>query len=283
MEISTHHMDKNITQIVGLHRAEYEFAKQKEFYSFLSEVGVALLAIFSVFSTTTVAIYISSILALSLTILRWYFSYSSNEHRKLADRGRRLLLLSNGLGYRFSARELTDLIACFSTSKKDVEKWNVADYYSAQSTVGPERFVSMLEESVFFSKHLYKESWKQTLWWFAGAVLLSLFTLMFLPSITAQAWTQKIAQTLSVILMFLISIDVFGKVIRFFQAATDAEDIDSRLEQLMSNGLKEEDLIIVWGDYNSVIESAPLIPTFLYEKHKDRLSSLYSDRVATTS
>lgn len=94
---------------------------------------------------------------------------------------------------------------------------------------------------------------------------------------------MKVAQTITSCLMFLLSLDLYGRASSYLNASKEVDAVEGRLERLIVESAKEQDLIVIWGDYNSIIEQAPLISTTTYERNKDRLNSLFSERVSSRS
>ena len=278
METNFLTMDKTTNKILGLYRAEFEIAKQKERLSWIAEASVAIVALLSIFIKLPIIAYSAAILTLVAAIVKWFYSFQSRKHKNVAERARRIILLSTGLGYELSAKEITDLISNFSANSKDGEKWEDEGYYDTATATSYEKFIFQLQESIFYSKHMFLFSAKQTWTWIIVFFFLSIIALFALPTMANQKWVLEIAQVISVVLMFLMSLDLLGRGIEFKEASTVADKIDSRLEGLKTSGVNEQDVIILWGEYNSMVQGAPLIPTSIYMRHRETLEKLYSQR-----
>ena len=59
-----------------------------------------------------------------------------DQLKDVAERARRILLLVEGLGYKISRKELTDLIANFSVTEVESAKWEDAEYFKEASKTG---------------------------------------------------------------------------------------------------------------------------------------------------
>jgi hypothetical protein len=271
-------MDKTSLKLLGLQRAEYEKAKKDERLSGIFQVIVSVVGVASVFTKGEIWIYSLALCSLFSTILKWRFTLISKIHKSVSDRARRLIMLIEGLGYKVSSKEVTDVIADFSVSEKERNKYEDPEYFETKLPVGPRKFCLILQESSFFSKHLYKISAEQTWAFVIAAFILSLITLFVLPSMSNQSWILAIARVVIVVLMFLTSTELLTKAILYSEAATIASKTDDRLEHVKESHNPEYDIIYIFSDYNAGVESAPLISTSVYAKNRNRLNTLWSKR-----
>ena len=285
---------KNTLKILGLHRAEFEKAKTKEKHSWMCEGVVGATAVLSIlagiiepyisqFTNVAWIIYALTIIALTSSVVKWVFSFQVKRHKNIAERARRVLLLINGLDYVISQKEIIDLITSFSVTEEEGKQWEDPSYFISARKAGYERLASMIQESTFFSKHLYAASAKRSWLWFIITFLTSIAILFILPGVRSQIWSIAIAQIICTLLMFLTSIDFLGRALEYSEASTTTGRVDDRLENFQASNFSENDLVLIWGDYNAAVQEAPLIPTFIYEKHKDRLTCLFSQRVKKPS
>jgi hypothetical protein len=56
------------------------------------------------------------------------------------------------------------------------------------------------------------------------------------------------------------------------------EKIDQQLESLNPSNLTLQDVLIIFGDYNAILESSPPIESGLYKRAQERLSRLWKER-----
>ncbi len=271
-------MDKNLLKILGLHRAEFEKAKLNERYAWVAQSIVSVTAIVSLFINVETIIYFATLIALISTVVKWKFTYQAKNLKSTAERARRLILLSEGLGYQVSKKEIADLQCGFSASETDGQKWENANYFSSRATPGFSKLTDHLQESAFYSKHLYAASAKQAWYYFAVIFLVSLIGLFVLPSISNHTQSITIARIISIVLMFLIATDLLGRAIKFTKASNSLSDIDSRIESVKSSNYPEHDIIFIWSDYNASVQGTPLIPTSVYTRNKGRLDRLWFER-----
>lgn len=278
-------MDKKTElQVTGLYRAEFELAKSSELKSWFCQLTMASTALLSIFIHSEFIVYLSTIIALLAAFLDKWFSYQSKQQKDNAERARRLLLIVNGLGYQVSKKELADLFANFSVSETSGERWESKGYFQSTEKIGYTRLSQLLQESTFFSKYLYAESAKLSWVLFSVVFLISLTTLFTLPILPSLSWSITIAKIIGIVLMFLVSIDLFGRALEYTDATNSTRHTDDRLENLRSSGsggINEHDILLIFGDYNTTVGGAPLIPTFIYNWNKKRLAKLWKKRLST--
>lgn len=271
---------KSELKVIGLYRAEFELAKSSELKSWLCQLLMASTALLSIFTNSEFIVYPSTILALLAAFFDKWFSYQSKQQKDNAERARRLLLMVNGLGYQVSKKELADLFANFSVSKTSGEKWENKDYFQSKEKIGYIRLSQLLQESAFFSKYLYAESAKLSWVLFSVFFIISLTTLFILPVLPSPSWSITIAKIIGIVLMFLVSIDLFGRALEYMDATNSTRHTDDRLENMRSGNINEHDILLIFGDYNTTVAGAPLIPTFIYNWNKARLAELWKKRLS---
>lgn len=274
-------MDHNYIKLIGLHRAEFERAKADKAHAWKLQVSVALFACISVLLPKQTVTYMTTVLALIAIGFNWFFSWRSRRRHRLAERARRILLLMKGLGWRISGKEMADLLASFSVSESEGRHWEDENYFDYIGEPSPKALAAIIQESTFFSKHLYSLSAKR--YWSYSVLFLSLFFIILLaiPSIPSYQWSIIIVRLVCTALVCLVAIDIVGTAIAFSEAAHIVSGIDDRLANIMLSGSSESDVISVFGDYNATIQGAPLIPTGIYKQHRERLRRLWEKRHKT--
>lgn len=141
---------------------------------------------------------------------------------------------------------------------------------------GPERFRDYLQESTFWSHHLYRVAARRTfiraILLLIGVLLVSLILLLFVSG-TAQL---LFARALVVSLGFLIAYDEFGRALAWQAAATKVGTVDTNLQHLDIGDM--EHALAVFGDYSAATATAPLIPTGVYTSEENRINDLWAKR-----
>jgi hypothetical protein len=271
-------MDKTTLKLLGLQRAEYEKAKTNERISWAFQIAVACAGLISIFVKGDVVTYTLALISLASTILKWRYALLSKNSKSVSDRARRLVFLMEGLGYKVSSKEITDLIASFFVSEKMGQQFEDPNYFETKLPAGYKKLCLILQESAFFSKHLFQISAEQSWVFVAVTFTLSIATLFSLPTISNPSWTLATARSIIVILIFLTSVDMFNRALSFDKAASLASKTDDRLEHIKESKHPEHDIIFVFSDYSAGVEGVPLISTALYDRNRERLNSLWSKR-----
>jgi hypothetical protein len=266
-------------KLIGMHRSEYELAKSNEIKAWICQIVVALTASLSIFISSEKLIYLTTIIALISIVCEKWFTHQSKKQKDIAERARRMILLVDGLGYEVSQKEITDLLRGFSSSEASGKKWEDIDYYYSPQNHSSNRLRQILQESAFYSEHLYKESANISWVLFGIIFIFSLVTLFILPLLARTSWTIVVANTICIILMFIITIDLSGRAVEFNDTANLLQQIDDRLEYTQKE-INEHDLMLILSDYNTAVACTPLIPTIIYKSNKQRLDKLWKNRLS---
>lgn len=270
--------DPDLTKLVGMHRAEFERAKLLQARAGLTAVAVAVLSIVGVFVRTPPLTYVATGLSLVAFCTGRALSWWSQRLRGTAERGRRALVLTHSMGWRLCGKEKADLLADFTASPQAAAVFEDPNYFAGISTPGPPALATTLEESAFWSKHLFRASargaWGRVC--LAGAALL--VVLLALPLMPDSQSAIVVARVLCACMTFVVAVDLVGTAMRYSAAALATGDVDTRLQGVIAGGCSLVDIINLFCDYNSSVESAPLIPTAAYERHRDKLNQLWRAR-----
>lgn len=270
-------------KLLGLMRAEFEEAKFDQIRVLLLQVIVTACSGIAVFVPGTSLTYPSSVLAV-VGALAWNFVSTKGSRRKsTAERARRALLLMYGLGRDISGKELRDIMSAFSISEAKAQNWEDPDYYDAMQPPGAGKLASMLQQSAFWSKELYKLSAQRAWLQVSISLLVSLLSLLFLPLLPNAKFTIQLAQIICVGLTLFVTRDLIGKALSFGEASNRLNEIEQKLENLVGPGASESDVLFLLGECNSVIDCTPLISSGLYNKNKVRLETLWTIRASTQS
>lgn len=274
-------MDKNILKILGLCRAEFERSGLYELFTTISIFVIAILSFLSIFTSKEFTIYILAIFILIASILNFIFSFMATRSKIISDRARRIILFIDGLGYKATKKMLTDLKANFTVSNDKGKKWEDEKYFQSDLTPGYKRLAIILQENIFFSKNLFKYSSKYSFGFFITLfAILIILILLLLPFFENTSLSIQFGRIIIITLIFLASSNFAGKTIKFYEAYNSIDRIDERLESYLKfPDESENDLLIIFADYNTIVELAPLIPTLIYKYHKDNLNRLWEQSI----
>lgn len=270
-------MDDN--QLLGLQRAEFKRAEAMGAHSNKAQILIVILSIITVFINKPSYVYSLSILNLIIAMLWFWFSMQAKNSHSVAERARRAVVFSNGLGVKISGKSYTDLKMLFNVHEIEGEKYEDDTYFKTQKDYGNQKLAEIVEESSFWSKHLFKMSAKRYWFYFSVTFTISILGLLLLPLLNIGSLYMLISQVFCLILMWLITGNIFAAAMSFTNAANSADDIEGRLDKMALNIESNQDVLLIVSDYNALVESSPTIPSDLYEKNQERLNSLWRERL----
>jgi hypothetical protein len=276
--MNSQRMDPSNLKLLGLHRAEFRLAEKNQNYSWAAQGVVTVVAFVSIFTVDERLAYLVAVLALLFTAIGWYFGWRARTRKQVADRARRALLLMEGLGWKMSGKEKTDLLSSLESSETEAKLWEDEDFFHNAEKTGTLSLARKLEESVFWSKHLLALSARRLLVFSLTALFVCTLVLLAIPLLPSQQPSILIARLVCVALTTIVTADLFGMSFAQSEAARNVASIDDRLVAVIASGCPEPDLFYIFGDYNAAVESVPVIPYGIYKRSHDRLNGLWESR-----
>jgi len=224
--------------------------------------------------------YFTTVAALIAGGISCFYRISASHRRSRAERGRRVLVQCKGLGRHLCPKGRIYLKASFSVDAKEDQQWQDDSHFSQPSPPGPQTLARTIQENAFWSKHRFSASagLSSLLSLVYSVIRLVALLLLSPPGIARKLAYLVLAQILSYLLMFLITVDLSGNTLAYRDAARDLAVIDNRLDNLMSKDVSIVDVVSVFGDYNAAVQDAPLMPTFIYKAKHDQLDRLWRER-----
>ena len=166
----------------------------------------------------------------------------------------------------------------FNVDETEGLKHQDENYYDTSEEFGMKKLAEILEESAFWSTHLFRLSSTRYWIYFSVAVCIAVLGLLLLPIVSNGGDSILLSQMFCIILTWLVTGQLFVSALSFTDAANKIDNIEGRLESIVENEATDEDVIVIVCDYNTLVEKTPIIPSSLYEKNKDRLNTLWADR-----
>jgi hypothetical protein len=215
--------------------------------------------------------------AVTSELIAWYFRYDGHRLDTLADTARRRALMNDAFATVLDSAEALDLVHEFGPRLERAAQSNEErKYYASTAQPGWPRLREHLEESAFWSKHLFRESYKR-------AIRLQLF-LLFCPSMAvalalgllAADQAITLAHWVAIFVSFLPVVDQWDRTLAYRKAAWESEILDHRLQR---NDLSSaEPLVSAFGDYVATAVAAPTVPLAVYRANRNRLARLWEER-----
>lgn len=273
----------NLT-LLGRQRAEFQRAESFQFRANVTEYLIAALGVIALLIDNDIGTYMSAVVDFVLLLAWQFFLYQKRQSHNVGERARRALLISHGLGIGLTGKAFSDLVMKFKSDEKYAKKYEDPEYFaSIEDEPGPQRLARILEESVFWSKHLFAISSTRRWWVFVFAVLFAVVALLLIPTVPDYQVGVLLASVFCVLLSWLATSSILTSAIDYSEAATSVDDIEGRLQAALSGPSIEREIWPIFGDYNATLQDAPTIPSSVYERHKDRLSELWLARQRVSS
>lgn len=265
--------------LVGYFRKEYKNAASHRVLLFCFQILIALPGAISVITINETWTYILAIGGVILLAL-WWLTFSRYQRtRDAAEAARRAALLVGGLGYSVSADEALAFRTKMTITEEEARKSIDPDYYNTKIPVGPARLSEMLHESAFYTAALQRIS---------AFVMLALFVVLAVAfaavAFAALPYVQHataliIMRIFLALLVFWMSADVLGAFLAHRSTAAEIERIKTRLQIARKDGYPPDDVMLIMGDYNAAVGSAPESVPWAYEACRDRLNGMWADYI----
>jgi len=272
-------MDK--IKFLGKQRAEFSIAQKYFNFSRIIQLLILLISVIVILLKVDLITYIGSLINLILALLWQFLNYLGKNSRLIAEKARRATLLSIGLNFELERKYLRDLLIKFKSTDSLAREFEDESYFQNIDQSGYDKLTKLLEESTFWTKHLYHKC-AVTFWiLFTFGLIVSILGLFIIPTIFQNKESLIILTIFCLFLSWLITGDLLKSAIEFTSSSSALDDIENRITNLIatnSNNL-EKHLFLILSDYNSVVQRTPLIPSFIYKKYKNELNNLWLERL----
>lgn len=207
----------------------------------------------------------------------WLLRHWAQEHHALGEQARRMAMAINGFGEARESAQAIDLRAKTSLSLLEAATGlENPNYYASTASPGRRRLADLLDESSFWSKHLYRAAAVES-FWLSGLVVASLiFGLLLAAPFSALGAALVVSRATATLLTVLIAVDELGAAMGWMHAADAAACVNSQLERIDVD--QEPSLLILFADYSVIAATAGPIPQRVYEREKNRLNELWRKR-----
>ncbi len=262
--------------IQGLANATFKSAKKITECRSKVRLIMFAFAICSIFVEGKI-LWVLAILSMFAEAYTWYLLLKINSKKNLAHEFIRINIIQKAFG-RKMPMDLSYLKA--QVDDKELEKAEAFDepnYYASKNENPKIKLVEILQESCFWTQHLYKASLEKS-----TSTALILFTFILITvigflSLVSPDENYGLARALMLLLMFAPLWDQIEKIVIFNSASSKLKLIDLNLK---FKGKETDYVLFIFADYNAVISNAPLISDAIYEQEKPKLEKLWAERIA---
>lgn len=237
---------------------------------------LATISVTAIFLSTKPWSALAAIAILLLIATIEWLRHKSTRRRSVADKARRVTLLADGLGIQVPPALLRDLLALSFQPPEAIEKWDDPSYFASTDPPGVENARKYLEESAFWSKHLYEASASRTLGWFGVSGLVMVIFFLTALSVIPHADSPRYVHVFATVASSFVFFDLASRTLRYRNAAVETAAILQSLSIRRNVDFSRDDLLVAIIDYNSIVEAAPLMAPGVYNGNQQKLSQAWN-------
>lgn len=259
--------------LVSLQRSEFARAAQLDLYVLFCQAAAGLFAVLGLFFGDVAP------LSLLLAAATLWFTSRSRQRRIWGEKARRATLLVDGFGLRLSAGDMRRFFAASPHSQEDLADWNDPKWFASAEIPGAKRAADLLEESAFWSTHLFEASAEQASLLLAGSLLLTLacFTVTLRLSSNLGGWPPL--RVFATVAASIISVEFLTRASLYRTAARSAAEIIQRIATIRQADYPKDDLLLAFADYNSIVETAPMMAPGVYARNQKKLNDIWAKQL----
>ena len=255
----------------------FTLAKRWARFSFICKLAGFLIGVLTVLLPLVPA-YVP-VLVFMLAMIADWLAWRSDTNKGTAEALLRKLDGRDSFGWPISRAELSDLLMR-SPSKVDklvVAKALSEEYFASEEPPGTLRALENLQESAWWSKHL---SERMRSYYLAGTCLLVgiavLVLLISIQTIDDKQTLSSLGRIVTSVLTLVFSLNLFRSVLGYHNFSVKAGQIEKSTENLLaSQGVQESEVIKLMSEYQLARASAPLLPTWLWNRMEDELNATW--------
>jgi hypothetical protein len=264
--------------LVSLQRLEFERSADLDRRQLILQAAVAVLSAASQFLPNNGLSALATVASLLMVGLAFWLIHRSRQRRALGEKARRATLLVDGLGLKLSATELRRFAALSREPPDELAKWNDPAYYDASDPPSVQRAAAMLEESAFWSVHLFRASAERMQIWSLASGISVLVCLLLALSLLPAGANSSAVRLFSTLTSSWVFFETLGRVIQYHSAANEAEDVLQHLLRIRQSGYPKDDFLLALVNYNSAVEGAPMMAPGVYKANRDRLNKIWREK-----
>lgn len=271
----THESDQKLLSLIGRQKAEFNHISKLRTWILRVQTCIGAIAAIALPINNDKALYLLAVVGLCLSGLWLYLWKELGDARALAERLRRRTMLVGGLGLDLSGSELMELAMEGRASNEEAERLVDPNYFASARPAGVDRFVDMLEESAIWTTNLARIASREAWLLFGGMSAAVLIALLGTAVVATPSEWQLGARILTVMLATLASADFLGSAMSYSTARSEARRIVDQLQRHKGKGSSLEDIMVIFCDYNSAVETMPPFSSGLYPRNQKVLNERY--------
>jgi hypothetical protein len=256
----------------------YDEAEKLWWRSLYLTLGAQLSSLIAVIFNETWILAIAGLLALVSPIgVVWLREWAST-HSQRADKCRRLILYSDGLGEEIPREDLATIRA-WTTGIQLENAPFIRPYYASNIPIGSNRLVDIIAESAYFTCHLAGKAagYLQIIFATSALGLISiLYISISVPS--SESIVIVVAKSAISAISFFLAGDIFFLWKKYSDLKAQANETFKICAILRDESqLSLSQAMQTVEDYHLVLVQSPPIPFNLYIKYQDSLNRAYQE------
>jgi len=221
----------------------------------------------------------------AFTLISLLSMYRSDAIKSLAQGLRRKLDLYDSFGWEIPPLDYSDLcVRCPRSAKVRARlDGSVEPYFLSTELQGPVRALENVSESAWWSKHLAERMRSYCIVLMATGLVVSVIVLIVALQTVGQSDVRaSVARIVAALLMFLFSAGVVRLGMGYHELAKSAERSEQDAINMNKSGEpKLVDTLRVMSEYHLARAVGPLIPTWVWNCHRDELNAVWLKYHAT--
>ncbi|WP_300395752.1 hypothetical protein [Henriciella sp.] len=274
-------IDEKLTRLIGYSRVAFDTAQASQAWASKLQWFLAAIVAIAVFLPGETWAMIMAGLSFMGALVITGLGLRQRKFRRYGERVRRATLLAKGLGHELSAHEYRRIETGFEGDAESLAEKADGKYYASAVPPGEGRLIENLYESAFWSEDLYRHSSKRA-WIRFGAMMVAviIIVIMTMPFLDGDM-EIVLSRVVLVIMTLLVSREIFGDAMDYAAAQHEVELILERLETLKDKADKTADLMLILGDYNASVQSAPMPQSGVYEARRASITKAWDAHKAS--
>ncbi len=243
-------------------------------------LGAPFLSLIATFIGGNAFLSIAAVTALLTPVaVSWIRGYAGEVAGK-ADKCRRLILYSDGLGWKIPAEEIA-AVRAWGIGYNLKPAPFISPYYASALPPGPNRLADIVTESAYFTEYLAGKMANKLMIILGLSVLLLVGILYIAGSLFVNLQTDTsvisiVTKSVATLIALLVSSDIFLLWKKYHDLKMAASNTVSRCSKMRKDSsVTAQEIMQVVEDYNIALLKSPPIPGNLYAQHKEALNEAY--------
>jgi len=256
----------------------YDEAEKLWWWSLYLTLGAQLSSLIAVLLNEAWVLAIAGLLALVSPIgVVWLREWAST-HTQQADKCRRLILYSDGLGEEIPREDLATIRAWTTGIQLKAAPF-IRPYYASNLPTGANRLVDIIAESAYFTRHLAGKAAEYLQIIFAASALALISILYISISVpNSESIVVIVAKTAISAIAFFLAGDIFFLWKKYSDLKAQADETFKVCAILRAESqLPLSQAMQTVEDYHLALVQSPPIPFKLYLKYQDPLNRAYQE------